>query len=238
MAKTEHSTITTRRAVLAGAAALPALSLPAIAIPAQVDPVFAAIENHRRLNAEYSALTLAHDELEGRLPEEIHNSVSHPRISLYPERELTTTMTTEAGGDVNIFRAEHGATTGKFYYATTAKEIEIAAGSIPKEHRAAWIVDRRGALAREKARIRKLQISSGYQKLSRRWFSSLDAEYNAAQKLLATAPATLTGVQALISYVVASYDNETAHSAVMPDGGADAITLLKTVSKAVAAHTI
>src|SRR5664280_2909798 len=117
MAKTKHST-TTRRAVLAGAVALPVLSLPAIAIPAQVDPVFAAIENHRRLNAEYSALTLARDELEGRLPEEIHNSVSHPRISLYPERELTTTMTTEADGDVNIFRAEHGAPTGKFYYAT------------------------------------------------------------------------------------------------------------------------
>src|SRR5450759_4575557 len=83
---------TSRRAVLAGAAALPALSLPALAIPAQVDPVFAAIEEHRRLNAEYSALTLARDELEGRLPEEIHNSGSHPRISLYPERELTTTM--------------------------------------------------------------------------------------------------------------------------------------------------
>jgi hypothetical protein len=40
---------TSRRAVLAGAAALPALSLPALAIPAQVDPVFAAIEEHRRL---------------------------------------------------------------------------------------------------------------------------------------------------------------------------------------------
>jgi len=54
MAKTKHST-TTRRAVLAGAAALPALSLPALAIPAQVDPVFAAIERLRRLYAEWTA---------------------------------------------------------------------------------------------------------------------------------------------------------------------------------------
>jgi hypothetical protein len=49
----EHSTMTTttttRRAVLAGAAALPVLSLPAISAPVQVDPVFAAIEEHRRL---------------------------------------------------------------------------------------------------------------------------------------------------------------------------------------------
>jgi hypothetical protein len=53
MAKTKHST--TRRAVLAGAAALPVLSLPAIAIPAQVDPVFAAIERHRQIEATYVA---------------------------------------------------------------------------------------------------------------------------------------------------------------------------------------
>ena len=49
-------TITTsRRAVPAGAAALPTLSLPALAIPAQVDPVFAAIERLRRLDAEWTA---------------------------------------------------------------------------------------------------------------------------------------------------------------------------------------
>jgi hypothetical protein len=45
---------TTRRAVLAGAAALPVLSLPAIAIPAQVDPVFAAIERHRQADAAHA----------------------------------------------------------------------------------------------------------------------------------------------------------------------------------------
>jgi hypothetical protein len=41
----------TRRAVLAGAAALPALSVPAIA--AGPDPIFAAIERHRQLEAAH-----------------------------------------------------------------------------------------------------------------------------------------------------------------------------------------
>jgi hypothetical protein len=225
-----------RRTAMTAVAAAAIMPTAALAVDGP-DPVFAAIEKHRRLNAEYSALGFARDELEGRLPEEIHNSGSHPRISLYPERELTTTMTEEAGGDVNIFRAEYGATiAGKFYYATTAKEIEIAAGSIPKEHRAAWIADRRGELAREKVRIRKLQISSGYKEAKRREFAAANAEYGAAQKLLATAPATLAGVHALISYAVTSYNNDAA-STLIPDG-ADAITLLETVAKAVAAHSI
>jgi hypothetical protein len=42
-------TQTTRRAVLGGAAALPAMSLPAVAAP---DPVFAAIEKFNALNAK------------------------------------------------------------------------------------------------------------------------------------------------------------------------------------------
>jgi len=41
---------TSRRAVLAGAAAIPALSLPAIA---QADPTFAAIERHRLAERAY-----------------------------------------------------------------------------------------------------------------------------------------------------------------------------------------
>ena len=52
----------TRRAVLAGAAALPALTMPALAMPADVDPVFAMIERHRALRAVYwSGETVADD---------------------------------------------------------------------------------------------------------------------------------------------------------------------------------
>jgi len=45
------TTTQTRRAILAGAAAIPALSLPAIA--AERDPIFAAIERHRKAEAAY-----------------------------------------------------------------------------------------------------------------------------------------------------------------------------------------
>jgi selenocysteine lyase/cysteine desulfurase len=57
----EHATMTTckttRRAVLAGAAALPALAIiPATALGAgAVDPIFAAIERHRQAEATYVA---------------------------------------------------------------------------------------------------------------------------------------------------------------------------------------
>jgi len=44
------TTITSRRSILAGAAAVPALSLPAFAA---VDPIFAAIEKHRLADARY-----------------------------------------------------------------------------------------------------------------------------------------------------------------------------------------
>jgi hypothetical protein len=42
----------TRRAVLAGAAALPALAMPAVAGLAATDPVFALIDAHKRARAE------------------------------------------------------------------------------------------------------------------------------------------------------------------------------------------
>lgn len=52
---------TTRRAILAGAAALPALALPALAAPAH-DPIFAAIERHRQIEGAYVAACNEHVE--------------------------------------------------------------------------------------------------------------------------------------------------------------------------------
>jgi hypothetical protein len=45
---------TSRRSVIVGAAALPALAMPAIASSAS-DPIFAAIERHRQIEAAYVA---------------------------------------------------------------------------------------------------------------------------------------------------------------------------------------
>ena len=60
MAKTEHSTITTRRAVLAGAAMLPALALPAFALPAFALPAMAGQQSDRELVALERELEAAH----------------------------------------------------------------------------------------------------------------------------------------------------------------------------------
>lgn len=53
------SATSTRRAILAGAATLPALSVPAIA--AAADPIFAAIERHRQAEAAFTAACHAMD---------------------------------------------------------------------------------------------------------------------------------------------------------------------------------
>jgi len=58
------TTTTTRRAILAGAAMLPALAIiPATAVVAGgVDPIFAAIERHRQIEAAYVAACNEHVE--------------------------------------------------------------------------------------------------------------------------------------------------------------------------------
>jgi hypothetical protein len=48
------TTTTSRRSVIVGTAALPALAMPAIASSAS-DPIFAAIERHRQIEAAYVA---------------------------------------------------------------------------------------------------------------------------------------------------------------------------------------
>jgi hypothetical protein len=55
-----------RRAVLAGIATAPALAAPALALTsAGPDPIFAAIENHKGLNAAFSRALLLKDTFEG-----------------------------------------------------------------------------------------------------------------------------------------------------------------------------
>jgi hypothetical protein len=59
---------TTRRAVIAGAAALPALAVPAMAMPpAGADPIFAAIERHRKIEAAFAASGKASGNCSGEL---------------------------------------------------------------------------------------------------------------------------------------------------------------------------
>ncbi len=64
-----NGTTTTRRAILAGAASLPALAIPAAAM-AGPDPIFAAIDDHRRLYEKLNSLAHRHGELERSIPAE------------------------------------------------------------------------------------------------------------------------------------------------------------------------
>jgi hypothetical protein len=70
---TDNATRTTRRSVLAGAAALPALAMPAltmpaIAMPAGTDPIFAAIDRHKEAYAEFVRVVHLQENLEDTIP--------------------------------------------------------------------------------------------------------------------------------------------------------------------------
>jgi len=85
-----------RRAVLAGTAALPALTLPAIAFPAQADPIFAAIEEHRRLDAACNAAFAAIARKENAQAEEFASDRQEEAYDQMAEI-LAMTPTTAAG---------------------------------------------------------------------------------------------------------------------------------------------
>lgn len=74
-------TATTRRAILAGAAALPALAIPVLAMSAGADPIFAAIEAHRAAFREFDATLKRKTELE----DEHHDLVFSPTRNKTPE---------------------------------------------------------------------------------------------------------------------------------------------------------
>jgi hypothetical protein len=63
-------TTTTRRDILAGAAAVPALAMPAIALPAGIDPIFAAIDRHKTANAEFERVVRREEQLTETIPAE------------------------------------------------------------------------------------------------------------------------------------------------------------------------
>lgn len=80
-----NGTTATRRAILAGAASLPALAIPAAAAIAGPDPIFAAIECHRSAALEWMRQVDIGNELEEIIPaerREVHHigDVDNPEI--------------------------------------------------------------------------------------------------------------------------------------------------------------
>jgi hypothetical protein len=224
----------TRRAILAGAAAVPIAALASVA-PSSAealepaaspisDPVFAAIEKHRRLNARYLAVLDELNELEEALPDEIKR---RPRAALY--RGLDGKVTRIEQPDCTLLRLERGLPTGKMCFANSHAQINEAARDIPKEHRAVWLADRHAALKADKRALREAQKASGLASLQKRFSTAGNAAYKAGEALIGMRPPTIAGTLALVAYAIECRDD------LMPDDD-DPYILLDSVAMALSSH--
>lgn len=228
------TTITTRRAILAGATAMPIAAL-ASAVPAAPpaearaspisDAIFAAIKNHRRLEARFATVVRELDELEHSLPKEITRD---PRVALCPELDSEATCEKFADGGV-VIRLEAGTPTGKMRWAKSHVEVTEAARDIPAEHRAAWLADRHAALKADERALREGRKAAGLTRLQNRWRTTGNAAYDAAQALIAMRPATIAGTVALVAYAIECGDD------LMADAE-DHYVLLDSVKWALGSH--
>jgi len=234
-----------RRAILAGVAAVTvatpgalALASPSATPPSASpltapaisdDPIFAAIDDHRQLNARYLTTLRELDELEERLPEEITRD---PHVALYPELDGKAEIT-ERSADHIIIRHETGSPTGKMHWAKSHAEITAAAQNIPGEHRAAWLADRHAALKADERATRKARKAAGLTRLQNRSRVSGNAAYEAGQALIAMRPATIAGTLALVAYAIESRERD--ESGFMCDED-DPYILLNSVAQALASQ--
>ncbi len=157
---------------------------PAEALPAASpisDPVFAAIEKHRRLEARYRAGVYELGELEEGLPKEITRA---PHVALYPELDSKATSEKFADGGV-VIRLEKGVPTGKMCFANSHAQINEAARDMPKEHRAAWLADRHAALKADERALREAQKAAGLARLQKRFSTAGNAANRQLGKLVA-----------------------------------------------------
>ena len=225
---------TTRRAILAGAAAVPIAALGVAPTSAEAlelaaspisDPVFAAIEKHRRLEARYRAVVHELGKLEEGLPKEITRA---PHVALYPELDSKATSEKFADGGI-VIRLEKGVPTGKMVFANSHAQINEAARDIPKEHRAAWLADRHAALKADERALREAKKAAGLAKLQKRFSTAGNAAYKAGEALIGMRPATIAGTLALVAYAIECRDD------LMPDGD-DPYILLNSVAMALSSH--
>jgi hypothetical protein len=93
------------------------------------------------------------------------------------------------------------------YWTSFHNEINSNATHIPKEHRADWLANRHGELARQEKAIREAEKKSGYTRAVKR-FSACDEKLIAAgQDLVAIKPTTIAGVVALITHAIKNHED-------------------------------
>lgn len=173
----------TRRAILAGTAALPALAIiPAMAGDAgAVDPIFAAIEGHRKSATASFEIYTALDNAEGEL------KAKHGRRPC----ELITWRDYYIGGSEINQRRE-----------TLLREEGADRKQIEREY-----LD---AKARERAQIQagiEWDNMTGIAPLREQFDRAKDAENTAATTIATTKPRTPAGAAALITYVLENMEN-------------------------------
>jgi hypothetical protein len=181
---------TTRRAVLSGAAALPAgAMLPAVAgaAPTEPDPIFAAIERHRLAYAELKAANSEMSAAEERVPKECFGTAWTPMpVNMTPDVDLDDPDI----GSKMFFR--------RCYNAKHIDEA-LATNCNPERHpelRKKAIK----ALRAERAKFARAQKCVGLPQAKERAHLADDYEIETLQSLAVTIPSTAIGVQAVLKY--------------------------------------
>jgi hypothetical protein len=165
------------------------------------DPIYQRIAEYENLNAQADALCLVAERFESRLPKEVTGDA---RVALFRSdscRDLSETRgVDDDGSELKVMSFKWHLGRGNMIYARSGDDIERNAESIPVEHRDIWIADRRGALARELRRMRRLRRESGFTAMNLRLRAAWDATSVAAMNLISTRPATLGGLIKLIRF--------------------------------------
>jgi hypothetical protein len=187
---------TTRRAMLAGAATLSATTAivtgAAISAPVGDDPIFAAIEAHRRANRAFAEAVTAAD-LPGAGRPDARIIIGHHKGG-----EWTRTDHDDGGITLRFIPADDDLP----LYADYPEEIERSA---PKDlqgaDREAWIAERKGKLEKEQERLDEEYEQTERGKLDVIRREADDLEHERLWDLIWTMPTTLAGIAALKAYV-------------------------------------
>lgn len=189
---------TSRRAILAGVASLPALSLPAIASSAQTDPVFASIARHQEVFATLRSAGDKHDEFE-----EQHGPRPDPRARVkIGEIEDGRSEYRDVGedGEYAVTWKPNGKTKPVYVYDVPAIE-RSAPRELSDNKKTAWIEARTAELKASERRLAKRVAKTEFGKLKAAYDHAGDAERDAAWDLIRTVPTTQAGLAAALAYI-------------------------------------
>jgi hypothetical protein len=200
MANPKHTadkTTLSRRNALAALGSLPALGIPiaGAAVAAATDPIFAAIEAHKRAWAVFEEAVEVRDKLHASTPKDVRRQ---PRVEVGPVRELISSHETLEDGTF-VFRSRNGEPTGEMYYAYSLPDIERnVPRKLSKAEQRRWIALRHQELKADMRAQFKKRKAAGLQAAMEREREMSEIESQAAQALATTVPTTMAGLRSLM----------------------------------------